>query len=370
MGSLWKSIKKSLFLVAFGVLLYELCENLPAVRKAVADFFSILRPLFIGVVMAFIVNMPMRFLEKKVFIKWKDGSAKRGVSLVLSYLFVAAVIAAMLLLIVPRMVESIRSILINFDGYMHSLQGWADETWTRLNLRDDIADKITSGFGAAFGELDDIIASAASAAVRGAMSAITLVGSILIAFIMSLYALFNKEKFLMQARRLVNALLEENAAKRVLEICTRANAALNSYFLGLIIDCFFLGIMCFIAMSIFRFPYPVLISATIGFTQIVPIVGPWLGAIVGALLILLVNPPMALWFVVMLLVVQQIDNNLIYPRVVGNAVGLSGIWVLIAILLGGGLWGLGGIVIAVPTMAVCYTIVGEWVNKRLEQKRQ
>ena len=107
----------------------------------------------------------------------------------------------------------------------------------------------------------------------------------------------------------------------------------------------------------------------IGFTQIVPIVGPWLGAIVGGLFILFVDPPRTVWFIVLILVVQQLDNNLVYPRVVGNAVGLSGIWVLIAILLGGGLWGLGGIILAVPIMAVCYTTVGEWVNKRLEQKR-
>lgn len=370
MESMWKYTKKFLPLVAFGVLLYELCENLPAVRHTMSQFFSILRPLFIGVVLAFIVNMPMRLLEKKVFAKWKDSGTKRGVCLVLAYLFVIAVIVAMLLLIIPRMVESITSILINFDSYMHSLSVWTEDIWARLNLREDVRQMITSGFQRTFGQLDDIIASAAGAAVKGAVSAISLVANTLIAFILSLYSLFNKEKFLMQARRFVSAVLEENAARRVLEICTRANVALNSYFFGLIIDCFLLGIMCFIAMSVLGFPYALLISATIGITQVVPIVGPWIGGVVGALLILFVDPPRVLWFVVLLLVVQQIDNNLVYPRVVGNAVGISGIWVLIAILLGGGLWGLGGIVLSVPLMAVCYTIVGEWVNKRLERKRQ
>jgi len=370
MESIWKYTKKYLPLVAFGVLLYELCENWTQVRQSLSDFFAILQPVFMGVALAFIVNMPMRFLETKVFIKWKDGGAQRGVCLFLADLIVVAVITAMLLLIIPRMVESITSILINFDSYMHSLGVWASDIWERLNLREDVVQMISSGFERTFGQLDDIVASAASAAVKGAVSAISLVANLLIAFIISLYSLFNKEKFLMQARRLVSAVLEENAAKRVLEICTHTNMALNSYFFGLIIDCFLLGIMCFIAMSLFGFPYALLISATIGFTQVVPIVGPWIGGIVGALLILFVNPPLVLWFVVLLLAVQQIDNNLIYPRVVGNAVGISGIWVLIAILLGGGLWGLGGIVLSVPLMAVCYTIVGEWVNKRLERKRQ
>lgn len=370
MGSNWRSAKRYLLIVAFGVLLYELCENLPAARKAVGEFLSILQPLFIGIAIAFIVNMPMRFLERKVFAKWPESGSKRGVCLVLAYLFVIAVIVAMLLLIIPRMVESVASILINFDSYMTSLGIWANDIWERLNLREDVVHMITNGFARTFGQLDDIIAKATGAALRGAVSAISLAANTLIAFILSLYTLFNKEKFLMQARRMVNAIFEENTARRVLEICTRTNMALNSYFFGMIIDCFLLGTMCFIAMTIFGFPYALLISATIGFTQIVPIVGPWMGGIVGALLILFVNPPLALWFVVLLLTVQQIDNNLVYPRVVGNAVGISGIWVLIAILLGGGLWGLGGIVLSVPLMAVCHTIVGEWVNKRLERKRQ
>lgn len=370
MESLWKHTKKYLPLVAFGVLLYELCENLPAVRHALAEFFSILQPLFIGVAFAFIVNMPMRFFEKRVFTKWKQGGAKRGVCLLLSYLLVVAVITAMLLLIVPRMIESGTSILVNFDSYMTSLGEWADDMWTRLNLREDVVQTISDAFVRTFGQLDEIVADAAGAALRGAVSAIGLIANILIAFILSFYTLFNKEKLLMQSRRVVNAIFEEKTAHRILEICTRANIALNSYFIGLIIDCFLLGSMCFIAMTIFGFPYALLISATIGFTQVVPIVGPWLGGVVGALLIFFVNPPLAPWFVVLLLTVQQIDNNLVYPRIMGNAVGLSGIWVLIAILLGGGLWGLGGIVLSVPLMAVCYTIGAEWVNKRLERKRQ
>ena len=370
MDNIWKHTKKYLPLVAFGVLLYEVCENLPAVRQALSDFFSILQPLFIGVAFAFIVNMPMRFFENRVFVKWKESGLKRGVCLLLSYLLVILIITAMLLLIIPRMVESGASILVNFDNYMASLSAWAGDLWESLALRQDVVDMINNAFIRTFGQLDEIILDAAGVALKGAVSAIGLIANILIAFILSFYSLFNKEKLLTQARRLVNAIFDEKTAKRVLEISTRANTALNSYFFGMIIDCFILGSMCFIAMSLFGFPYALLISATIGFTQIVPIVGPWIGGVVGALLILFVNPPLAAWFVVLLLAVQQIDNNLIYPRIMGNAVGISGIWVLIAILLGGGLWGLGGIVLAVPLMAVFYTIAGEWVNKRLERKRQ
>lgn len=369
MQTLWKSARRYIFIIVFGVLFYQLFENLAAVRQAVSNFFSILQPLFMGIAFAFIVNMPLRFFESRVFARWNGGSLKRGVCILLSLLLVLGVIVAVCLLIFPRVIESLVSLVNQFDAYMSQLSIWAARLWEQIDLREDIVTLITTGFQDTLGKVDDILVDTASAALKGAASVVGLLADLLIAFIMSMYAIFNKEKFLMQARKVIRAIFAEPTAQRILEICSRTNAAMNSYFKGMIIDCFMLGTLCFIAMSIFSFPYALLISVTIGCTQIVPIVGPWIGAAVGALLILIVDPPRAIWFVIMLLIVQQLDNNIIYPRIVGNAVGLSGIWVLIAILLGGGLWGLGGIVLSVPLMAVCYTTVSEWVNKRLEEKR-
>lgn len=369
MESLWKSTKKIIFVVVVGVLVYQFCENYEAISKEIANFFRVLQPLFIGIAIAFIANMPMRFLERRLFKKWQDCGLKRAVCMALALLFVAGIIVTIMFLIIPKMADSLASIVNNFDSHMTALSNWAAEIWDRINLNENVEKLISDGFEKAFGKLDQIVARAATLVVESAVSIVSLLANMLIAFIMSLYALYNKEKFIMQARKLVRAVFSEKTSQRVLEICSRTNMALNNYFYGMIIDCFSLGILCFIGMSIFKFPYALLISVIIGFTQIVPIVGPWLGAIVGGLFILLVDPPRTVWFIVLILVVQQIDNNLVYPRVVGNAVGLSGIWVLIAILLGGGLWGLGGIILAVPIMAVCYTTVGEWVNKRLEQKR-
>ena len=369
MESLWKSTKKIVFVVVVGVIVYQLFENYEAVSKEIANFFRVLQPLFIGIAIAFIANMPMRFLERRLFKKWQDCGLKRAVCMALALLFVAGIIVAIMFLIIPKMVDSLASIVENFDSHVAALSQWGAEIWDRINLDESVEKLISDGFEQAFGKLDQIVARAAPWVVESAVSIVSLLANMLIAFIMSLYALYNKEKFIMQARKFVRAVFSEKTSERVLEICSRTNMAMNNYFYGMIIDCFSLGILCFIGMSIFKFPYALLISVIIGATQIVPIVGPWLGAIVGGLFILFVDPPRTIWFVVLILVVQQLDNNLVYPRVVGNAVGLSGIWVLIAILLGGGLWGLGGIILAVPIMAVCYTTVGEWVNKRLEQKR-
>ncbi|MDR0841620.1 MAG: AI-2E family transporter [Christensenellaceae bacterium] len=370
MESPFKNAKKTILILFAGIAFYEVCEHLPAMRAWLHSVLSVLSPIFMGVGIAFIVNMPMRFLETRLLVKWRPCAWKRGVCQVLALLFVLAIISVMLLLIVPRVVESGVVIFENFDSYMNSLNDWANDTWLRLNLREDVTQMIVEGFKRTFGQLDDIVADFTSAALKGAVSAMGTIVNGAVAVIMSMYVLYNKEKFIMQARKLVRAIFKEHTAERVLEICSRTNVALNSYFYGMIMDCFALGAMCFIAMSIFRFPYALLISVLIGFTQIIPLVGPWAGGAVGTLLILLVNPPLSPWFILLLLTVQQIDNNLIYPRVVGNAVGISGIWVLIAILVGGKLWGLGGIVLAVPVTAVLYTMVSEWVNKRLEEKRR
>ena len=144
---------------------------------------------------------------------------------------------------------------------------------------------------------------------------------------------------------------------------------LHNYVYGMLIECFILGMMCFMGMQILSFPFAVLISVIVGASQMVPIVGPWVSGAIGLSIIFVVDPPRALWFIVFVLAIQQIEGNLIYPKVVGNAVGISGLWVMIAVLFGARLFGLMGAILCVPIMAVLYTLIGEWVNNRLEEKR-
>ena len=165
------------------------------------------------------------------------------------------------------------------------------------------------------------------------------------------------------------AVFPERTAHRILYVGSRTNSTLKRYIYGLLLECTILGTLCFWGMKLFGFPFPLLIGVLTGVMQILPVIGPWIGGLVGALIILVVSPPMALWFVVFLICVQQVEGNLIYPKIVGNAVGISGVWVLVAILLGGGLFGFVGIMLAVPIMAVLYTLLQEWVNKRLAEKK-
>lgn len=365
----WRSARVPLVVALVTVLVYEILENMGDVSGAVGAFFSVLKPVFIGIAFAFIANMPMRFLETRVFKRWKICSLKRAVCQTLAMLFILLIVAAMLFLIIPRIGGSVVALANGMDGYIESLTAWGSDLWDRLNLNPGVEERIQSVVQTILAQLDELLSALVAGAAKFTVSIASTLVDVFFAAIISIYALFNKEKLIFQAKKVVVAVFSERRAERILDVSTRTNRALNHYFYGMIIECTILGTLCFIAMTIFGFPYALLISVVVGVTQIVPIIGPWVSALFGALIILVSDPSRVIWFIVLVLVVQQIEANVFYPRVVGNAVGLSGIWVMIAVLLGSGLFGIVGIVLCVPVMAVLYTLVSEWVNRRVEEKR-
>ncbi|MDD6046919.1 MAG: AI-2E family transporter [bacterium] len=365
----WRSARVPLVVALVTVLVYEIFENMHDVSTAVGTFFSVLKPVFIGIAFAFIANMPMRFLETRVFKRWKICSLKRAVCQLLAMLFILLIVAAMLFLIIPRIAGSVVALANGMDGYIESLTAWGSDLWDRLNLNPGVEERIQSAVQTILAQLDELLSALVASAAKFTVSIASTLVDVFFAAIISIYALFNKEKLIFQAKKVVVAIFNERRAERILDVSTRTNQALNHYFYGMIIECTILGTLCFIAMTIFGFPYALLISVVVGVTQIVPIIGPWVSALFGALIILVSDPSRVIWFIVLVLVVQQIEANVFYPRVVGNAVGLSGIWVMIAVLLGSGLFGIVGIVLCVPVMAVLYTLVSEWVNRRVEEKR-
>lgn len=364
----YKRNRRLIGVVAFGILLYEALENFPALWGAAVSVLAFLKPVFFGIGLAFVVNMPMRFLENRIFKKWKACKIKRAVCLLLSMLFILSIVGLLIFVLIPMLAQSVRLLVENLDEYVAELSAWADGVWKKLNLSDGVQEKVRTAAQGLFLNLDALLASAAASALKFTVNLVTGVFSFLVALIFSVYTLFRKETLLLQLKKLVLALFRQAAASRILDVSARANAMFNRYFFGMMAECAILGTLCFIGMQIIGFPYPLLISFTVGITQMAPIIGPWVSGILGALIILMVNPPMALWFIVFIIAVQQIEENLFYPRVVGNAVGLSGMWVIVAMLLFGGLFGITGIVLAVPVMAVLYTLLSDWVNARIRKK--
>ncbi len=362
-------ILKYAAVVALGVILYQILDNLSAFWGGVSSFLSILRPLFIGLAIAFLANLPMTFLENKVFAKWKACNLKRLICLFMGLLFIIAIAASTLLLMLPRLFESISGIVENFDSYTGALSSWAEGLWFRLSLPDEITASLLDAASGLISRLDGVLAGALAAAIEFTVDVAGMVISIMLALIIAFYALYGKENLLSQLKRFTRALWSKRRADYIISLASRTNKTLKRYIFGMAAECTLLGLLCFIGMSIFAFPFALLISVSVGVMQMAPVVGPWASAILGALIILVADPPRALWFLIFILVVQQIEANLIYPRVVGSAVGLSGIWVVTAIVLGGGLFGFVGIVLAVPVTAVLYTLLSEWVKVRLFGKK-
>ncbi|MBR5291284.1 MAG: AI-2E family transporter [Clostridia bacterium] len=369
MESLWKSTRRSLFIVAFGIILYEILENLTAVRSALGGFVSIVTPVFIGIAIAFIANMPMHFLETKVFRRWKDCGAKRGTCLVLAMLFVFAIIITLVLVVGPQLVESIKTLAADFTQYATSLTEWATNVWESLNFNQEVEAKLMEMGNNILTEIYQYISTVSSAAVKFTMGLAGVLVDLAFAFIISIYCLAGKETLIRQSRKFCKAVFNERTADYIIHVGDETNTSLHNYVYGMLTECFILGGMCFIGMSIFKFPFALLISVLVGLGQMIPIVGAWVSAGIGAVILFVVDPPSALWFILLICTIQPIEGNLIYPHVVGNAVGISPLWVLIALLLGGGLFGFLGALLCVPIMAVIHTMTREWVNKRLEEKR-
>ena len=283
---LWKSTRKTLFVVAFGIIFYEILENLTAVRSALSGFVSIITPVFIGIAIAFIANMPMNFLEAKVFRRWKTCGLKRGVCLVLAILFVFAIITTLVLVVGPQLVESVKTLATDFSQYASSLTVWATELWESLNLNPDIKAKLMEIGNNLLSEIDHYISVVSSAAVKFTMSIAGVLVDLAFAFIISIYCLAGKETLIRQSRKFCKALFSERTADYIIHVADETNSSLHNYVYGMITECFILGSMCFIGMRIFRFPFALLISVLVGLGQMIPIVGAWVSAGIGAVMIL------------------------------------------------------------------------------------
>ena len=356
------------------IVLYWLlhdAERVKTVRNTLSNVFS---PFILGGVLAFILNVPMRFLENAPFRKVKNSILRRSIAVVLTFIFLLLIISLVIWLLVPQLINTLNALiptLIDFatrveNGLRNLLKEnpavleWLNTNtdFENVNWSSLIKDAL-SGFG-----------NLASSAFGSAITAISTVFSgafdAVIALVFCIYCLFQKETLARQGRKLLYAYLKESFADGVIRVFRLTNSTFSNFLSGQCIEVCILGSLFAIFMAIFRMPFIPLISVVIAVTAFIPIVGAWTGCILGAFLIFVQDPMLAVWFVVMFLIIQQIENNLIYPRVVGTSVGLSGMWVLIAVSVGGELMGVVGMFLMIPIASVLYTLSREVVNRRLE----
>ncbi len=373
-----ETMKNLRWLIVFTVLLYVGVRNLHVVIETAQIILGFLFPFIIGGGIAFILNVPMKFMEKHLFgkaIQQRKKTAEkmaRPVSLLLSICLVVFVVAVVLLVVLPELGATVVSVGKSIEQNIPIFQQWIDKVfgdnpeivkWAQ-SLEVNPQELIDSVLGVLKNGMNNIVSST----VTITMGILSTVMNVSIGFVFACYILLQKEKLQRQVKKALYAMLPNKAVDQIIHVCKLANKIFASFITGQCIEAVILGSMFFVSMTILRFPYAMLVGVLIAFTALIPVFGGFIGCGIGFFLILMNDPFKAVMFLILFLILQQIEGNLIYPHVVGNSVGLPSIWVLVAVTLGGSLMGIVGMLIFIPTVSVLYSLFREWVYERLERK--
>lgn len=361
--------------VAACIILYWLLHETESVKQVLGKILDILSPFITGACIAFIINVPMRFFENKLGMI-QNSALKRTVSLVITLVAVAIVLAVVFILLIPQLIETIEIMIPSVRDFFLNLETRI-EKFMEVNP-DAFAFLQTSSGGKTFDlgtfiqNMIGLVGQSVSTIVSGAVFTIGKITSfamnLFIAIVFSIYCLFQKETLARQGRKILYAFIKESRADYMIHVLRLTNSTFSNFLSGQCIEVCILGAMIAIAMAILRMPYIPLVSVLVAVTAFIPIVGAWAGCILGAFFMLVNDPMQAVWFAVMFLVVQQIEGNLIYPKVVGTSIGLSGMWVLVAVAVGGELFGVVGMLLMIPFASVIQTIAREIVGSRLAKR--
>ena len=380
-----KTMKKLALLIAFAALAFTAFEWFDGAARAAVFLLDLLAPFLAGGAVAFVLNVPMRFIESKLLPTpgGKPTASRRvrrflrPVSLLLTFLFVVLVILVLVLVIAPELVRTVAGLGVTIQNAVLRFLNWAEEMFANTPQVMEWLNSLTFNWQSInwqslINQVVDVVKSGAtsilSSAFSTAMNVFNGVADTFIAFFFACYLLLQKEKLGLQCRKALYALLPRKGADQVVEVFSLSHRIFSSFITGQCTEAVILGTMFFIVMSILNMPYAVLVGCTIAVTALIPIVGAFIGCGLGAFLLLMVSHMQALIFVVMFLILQQVEGNLIYPHVVGSSVGLPSIWVLAAVSIGGSLMGVAGMLLFIPMTSVIYTLFRQFVYRRLREK--
>lgn len=352
------------------------------ISKVLKLIFNILRPIIYGLAIAYLLNPIVKTVERylKPWVEKRFPNFKktqklcRGIGIVAALVVMLAVISALFNMLIPELYKSIRNLALTLPGQINE----ALRNLTVLMSQDTTLGKFFTTFlteATTFfqnwmrtdllSQVNDFM----SHLTEGVFNVVNEVMNAVIGIIVSVYVLYSKEKFSMQSKKIIYALFKPSHANMILHLSIKSNTIFGGFIIGKIIDSAIIGVLCFVGLSILDMPYTVLVSVIVGVTNVIPFFGPYIGAIPSAILIMLSDPKMGIYFILFILVLQQLDGNVIGPKILGDSTGLSAFWVMFSILLGGGLFGFVGMILGVPTFAVFYYIVNMLINNKLEKRK-
>lgn len=360
-------------ILTFCILLYCALQNTAAVKGGIGTVMSYLNPFIVGGAIAFIINVPMRFIERHLFPKAKKlDKLRRPLALILALLAIAAIIVLVCIIVIPQIADTVSTLTVNIPQYMDNAKAYVNKI---LEKYPELQEEFQSYTGKI--NWQSVITSVTGWVSNGVVSTINVAGSAIsgivsavVGFVFAIYILLQKERLGRQVRMIAYSLLPEKAADKFFKISNMTSDTFSKFLSGQCLEACILGSMFAIVLAVFRMPYVALISVLIAFTALIPIVGAFIGCVIGAFLIFMISPVKAVWFVVIFLVLQQIEGNFIYPKVVGSSVGLPAIWVLAVVTVGGKLMGVIGMLVMIPLSSVLYAIFREFIYNKLKTKTE
>ena len=373
-----ENLKKIRGLIVFTVILLIALWNYSLILDVLGQGVGIVYPFLLGGAIAFVINVPMSFFEEKLFqnqmMKNKKVAQRlaRPVSLIITLIVVVSVIGLVVFGVLPKLGDTFISIGKGIQSFMPKAQSWAEEIFHNNKEIKEWLDSLTLDWDKIINEVVKFFTSGASSVLGSTFVVARRIASgittFVIAFVFACYILLQKEKLNIQIRKVMYAYMKEDLVKKVLDVCSLSYRTFSNFLTGQCLEAVILGTMFVICMGILQMPYAMLIGVLIAFTALIPIFGAFIGCVVGAFLILTVAPMKALVFVIMFLILQQIEGILIYPRVVGSSVGLPSIWVLAAVSIGASLMGIVGMLVFIPIVSVLYALLRRDVYEHLEKK--
>ncbi len=371
-----ENMKKIMLLILYTIVILSLAFHIEYAAKFLKTGLQLLFPFLVGTAIAFILNVPMRFIETKVLgglLGMKEKSRlKRPISLLLAILFVLVIVAVVSLVVVPELTGTLIGLKRLVPAFFENLQIQSERVFAQYPEIVDYINSIEVDWKALMEEVAAFVTVGAgsilSSTVTAAVSIASGLATLSISFIFSLYILLQKETLARQFKRLFYAYFPEKTVDRGLTVLRMTERIFSKFFTGQCAEAVILGTMFFVTLTVLRMPFALLIGVLIAFTALIPIFGAFIGCAVGIFLMLMVSPVQAFWFTIIFFVLQQIEGNLIYPHVVGGSVGLPSIWVLAAVSLGGSMMGIVGMLVFIPFCSVGYALLKENVGHQLARK--
>lgn len=347
------------------------------VRGAIKELNSILAPITYGAVLAYLLTpIYNRFVkktqpayEKLLHNKKLSESCARGTGTLVSLILIIVIVVGLFSMILPQLISTINGVIENFPSNADTVYRWLQQL---LADNPQVESTVLEGYEKGLLKIETWVTTdlvkIMSSVLSGVMSGVVFIKNLLIGLIVMVYLLNIKELFAAQGKKLVYGCFPLRIANRVVEKIRFIHQVFGGFIIGKLLDSLIIGIICFVCLSVMKMPYVMLVSVIVGVTNIIPFFGPFIGAVPSAILILFDNPLKCLYFLIFILLLQQFDGNILGPKILGNSTGLSSFWVLFSILVFGGVMGFIGMIIGVPTFAVVYSLVSEWVNSSLKKK--